>query len=109
MSQGGSKSHVYNDDVESIFCALRGSADYFLIEYTKNKGYVVDMPQGGYSTVDVDSVDYVKYPYLRKIDKYIKVRLEPGDCLYVPYRWYDNLLNSYYIFNKRRVLTSFKN
>ncbi|XP_066914697.1 jmjC domain-containing protein E-like [Clytia hemisphaerica] len=94
MSQGGSKSHVYNDDVESIFCALRGSVDYLLIEYTKNKGYVIDMPQGGYSTVDVDRVDYVKYPYLRKIDKYIKVQLEPGDCLYVPYRWYKQF-NSY--------------
>ena len=87
MSQGGSRSHVYNDDVESIFCSLRGHTEYLLMEYTKNKGYIVDRPQGGYSTVNVEKVDFVKYPNLRKIKEYIKVELSPGDCLYIPYRW----------------------
>ena len=87
MSQGGSRSHVYNDDVESIYCPLRGKTDYFLMEYISNKANIVDRPQGGYSTVDVDRVDFVKFPNLRKIKELIKVELYPGDCLYVPYRW----------------------
>lgn len=87
MSQGGAKSQVYNDDVESIYCSIRGTVQVLLIEYTKNKAFIVDKPQGGYSTVDVQRVDYVKYPNLRKINNYIRVKLNPGDCLYIPYRW----------------------
>jgi len=88
ISQGGSKSTVHNDDVETIYCSFQGTVDTILIEYTKNRNYVIDRPQGGYSTLDVERVDFTKYPNLRKIDAYLKVTLQEGDCVYIPYRWY---------------------
>lgn len=89
INQGGAKSLVYSDDVESIYCSFRGTVDFLLIGYNKNKNYVIDRPQGGYATIDVQKVDYVKYPDLRKVDRYIRTTLTPGDCLYIPYKWYE--------------------
>jgi len=88
MSRGGSKSVVCNEDVETILCPIHGVTDVLLVEYTQNKNYVIDRPEGGFSTLDVDKVDYVKYRDLRKVDQYIHARVEEGDCLYIPYRWY---------------------
>lgn len=91
ISRGGSKTVVHNDDVETIYCALQGTVDVLLIEYTRNKNYVIDQPQGGYSSLDVDRVDYTKYPELRKVDQYVKAHLQEGDCFYAPYRWYKQI------------------
>ncbi|KAK3593837.1 hypothetical protein CHS0354_011438 [Potamilus streckersoni] len=46
----------------------------------------IDGPEGAYSTVDVDSVDYLKYPDLADVEFY-HVNVSAGDCLYIPYRW----------------------
>ena len=47
---------------------------------------VIDRPNGGYSSLDVDAVDFTKFPDLAKV-RYARVDMEAGDCLYIPYRW----------------------
>ena len=32
-------------------------------------------------------VDLVKYPSLKDVE-YFNVTMEPGDCLFIPYKWY---------------------
>ena len=67
----------------------RGRKELLFVEYSKNKKFVpIDHPEGGYSSVDVDSVDYTKYPSLRFVDRYHHVTMEEGDCLFIPYHWF---------------------
>jgi hypothetical protein len=41
--------------------------------------------EGGYSTVDVESVDMTKFPQLHKVP-YSLVTISKGDCLFIPYK-----------------------
>ena len=89
FSSGGTKSVLHNDDVDNINCLFRGSKQLWMIEPTKNKDYVpIDVPERGYSNVDVDKVDYTKYPNFRKVDMFHKAIMEQGDCLFIPIRWF---------------------
>lgn len=89
FSSGGTKSVLHNDDVDNINCLFRGSKELLFIEYNKNKNYVpIDNPQGGYSSIDVDKVDYTKFPLLRHVDQYVHATMDEGDCLFIPYHWF---------------------
>lgn len=87
FSSGGTKSVLHHDDLDNINCLYRGTKELLFIEPLKNEKYVpLDKP--GYSDVDVDKVDFVKYPEFRKIDQFVKASMEEGDCLFIPYSWY---------------------
>jgi len=43
----------------------------------------IDVPDGGYASVDVEKVDMYKYPTLQKLPWY-NVIMNAGDCLYIP-------------------------
>lgn len=89
FSSGGTKSVLHNDDVDNINCLYRGKKELLFIEYNRNKKFVpIDHPEGGYSSVDVDSVDYTKFPMLRHVDQYHHITMEEGDCLFIPYHWF---------------------
>ena len=45
----------------------------------------IDRLDGGFSSVDVDSVDMYKFPGLQTIP-YYRVLMEAGDCLFIPAR-----------------------
>ena len=45
----------------------------------------IDHPERAYSGVDVDDVDYDKYPDMANI-KFMHADMQPGDCLYIPYK-----------------------
>ena len=45
----------------------------------------IDVLNGGYSSVDVDSVDVYKYPGLGKVPWW-RGHMEAGDCFFIPYR-----------------------
>ena len=47
---------------------------------------VLDRPEGGYSDLDVDAVNFVKYPLLANM-RYGIVHMKAGDCLFIPWRW----------------------
>lgn len=88
FSSGGTKSVLHNDDVDNINCLFSGTKELLFIDYKKYKKQVpIDFPSGGYSGVDVDRVDFVKYPSLENVE-YFNVTMEPGDCLFIPYKWY---------------------
>eukprot|EP00794_Sanderia_malayensis_P000548 gene548-1205_t len=87
FSSGGTKSVLHQDSFENINCLFRGSKRLIMIEYPKYvKDVVIDRPNG-YSAVDVDKVDYTKYPGLSKVD-FVEANMEQGDCLYIPYQWF---------------------
>lgn len=46
----------------------------------------MDHPEGAYSGIDVEAVDYDKYPGLAQVE-FQHADLEAGDCLYIPYKW----------------------
>ena len=69
-------------------CLFRGSKEILFIDYEKNKNSVpIDNLRRAYSSLDVEKVDYVKYPDFRKVDKFIKVSMKEGDCVFIPYKW----------------------
>lgn len=88
FSSGGTKSVLHNDDVDNINCLFSGTKELLFIDYKKYKDKVpIDFPSGGYSGVDVDRVDFVKYPSLIDVE-YFNVTMAPGDCLFIPYKWF---------------------
>nr|CAB3262759.1 uncharacterized protein LOC100182837 [Phallusia mammillata] len=90
MSSGGTKSVVHNDDVDNINCLYRGNKTLiFVSPFDTDEKWmdtVIDKKSGGYSGLDVDAVDFVKYPSLSKM-RYGVVHMKAGDCLYIPWRW----------------------
>lgn len=88
FSSGGTKSVLHNDDVDNINCLIRGKKQLLFINYEKYKTKVtIDRPEGGYSAMDVDALDFVKYPGMREVE-YINGTMEEGDCLFIPYKWF---------------------
>ncbi|XP_060067702.1 tRNA wybutosine-synthesizing protein 5-like [Ylistrum balloti] len=86
-SSGGTNSVVHTDSVDNINCLYRGKKEFILVDPSKYGDKVdMDHPEGSYSAVDVDRVDYTVYPGLAEVD-FIHVSMEAGDCLYIPYRW----------------------
>jgi lysine-specific demethylase 8 len=91
FSSGGTKSVLHHDNVDNINCLFAGRKEMYFIEYPKYKAQVnLDHSEGGYSSVDPDSVDLIKYPGLKDVEFYF-VQMEPGDCLYIPYKWYHHV------------------
>lgn len=88
MSSGGTKSVVHTDQVENINCLIRGRKDLVLIDPHKFKSHLpLDKNMGSFSSLDVDAVDYNKFPSMANIDEYGLASMAPGDCLFIPYYW----------------------
>ncbi|XP_072035560.1 tRNA wybutosine-synthesizing protein 5-like [Amphiura filiformis] len=85
FSNGGTKSVLHFDSMDNIHCLITGRKLFVLID-PKNK-VEIDQPQGSYSSVDVDNVDYSKHPDLLNLE-YHMAYLSAGDCMYLPYHWY---------------------
>lgn len=86
FSSGGTKSVVHYDDLDNVNCLFRGSKQLYFVNGDKYSD-LFPWKDGGYSSIDVDKVDYVKYPELRLIHEYIKADMEAGDCLFIPFKW----------------------
>ncbi|XP_061177332.1 tRNA wybutosine-synthesizing protein 5-like [Saccostrea echinata] len=87
FSSGGTKSVVHTDSVENINCLYRGDKQFVMVDPDKYGDKVdLDHPEGSYSGVDVDSVDYTKYPGLADVEFYT-INITAGDCLFIPYKW----------------------
>lgn len=89
FSSGGTKSVLHLDDgLDNINCLFRGTKELLFIDYQKYKHVVpIDFPAEGYSGVDVDRVDFEKYPGLIDVE-YYNVTMQAGDCLFIPQRWF---------------------
>jgi len=87
FSSGGTKSVVHTDAVDNILCLFRGEKVFVMVDPDKYADRVdIDHPEGAYSDIDVDNVDYDRYPGLVGIEFY-HVNISAGDCLFVPYKW----------------------
>ncbi|XP_078604682.1 bifunctional peptidase and (3S)-lysyl hydroxylase Jmjd7-like [Branchiostoma floridae x Branchiostoma japonicum] len=94
FSSGGTKSVLHNDDVDNINCLYDGKKELVFISYQRYRHKVtLDHPEGSYSSMDVDAVDFTKFPGMREVE-YHRVNMSAGDCLYIPYRWFHQV-NSY--------------
>ncbi|XP_038076574.1 tRNA wybutosine-synthesizing protein 5-like isoform X2 [Patiria miniata] len=88
FSSGGTKSVLHNDDVDNLNCLFSGQKEILFVNYTKYRHQIVfDHPEGSFSGVDVERVDFNKYPEFRDVE-FFEAKLEAGDCIYIPYKWY---------------------
>ena len=65
----------------------------------------IDEPEGSFSKVDVDKVDLQKYPGLADVPWY-KAAMEPGDCLFIPYRYGNSDNNNSNSNNRKTTATT---
>lgn len=86
FSSGGTKSVFHFDALDNINCLFDGTKELILVPKMYAEHLDFDNPSGSYSSVDVDHVDMYKYPQFLDVPWY-NVSMEPGDCLYIPYRW----------------------
>ncbi|XP_071113454.1 tRNA wybutosine-synthesizing protein 5-like [Haliotis cracherodii] len=87
FSSGGTKSVVHADAVDNINCLYRGNKTFVMVDTNKYRDKVdLDRPEGLYSSMDVDRVDFTKFPGLAEVE-FFHVHMTAGDCLYIPYRW----------------------
>ncbi|PAA65260.1 hypothetical protein BOX15_Mlig019308g6, partial [Macrostomum lignano] len=87
FSSGGTSSVVHTDAVDNLNCVLRGNKTFVMVDPAVHGHRVpIDRPEGSYSSMDVDSVDFRAYPGMADVQFYI-AHLFPGDCLYIPFKW----------------------
>ena len=97
MNGGNASSVLHKDAFNTMNCLLNGTKEWKLIElkHEKNiyKAWEAAPSHGGYSKINVHSVDLKKYPKVAKVPwQYSK--LEKGDCLFLPKGMYHNVLSS---------------
>ncbi|XP_061166543.1 bifunctional peptidase and arginyl-hydroxylase JMJD5-like [Saccostrea echinata] len=95
FSSGDTKSHLHYDSLDNMNCLLDGEKEFIFFDKkylhsVREKGW---NSKGGYSTVDVESVDMIKFPQLQNIP-YNRITISKGDCLFIPYKW------SHYVHSK---------
>ena len=87
MNGGNASSIIHKDAFNQINCLMNGTKEWKLIEYKYEKSiYKAWEPErevGGYSRVNPEKVDLLKYPKVATVPwKFTK--LHGGDCLYLP-------------------------
>lgn len=91
MSGGGTKSILHKDAYNAINCLYNGTKKWKLIEYKyEDKIYKAwEPPQmvGGFSRINVLSVDLLKYPKVSEVP-WSFVTVNAGDCLFLPKSYY---------------------
>ncbi|XP_059152927.1 bifunctional peptidase and arginyl-hydroxylase JMJD5-like isoform X2 [Physella acuta] len=95
LGSGKAKSVLHYDDLDNILCLLDGKKNFFLVDKAFKSDVEADgfVQSEGYSLVDVDKVDFEKFPRLANIEWY-QANLSKGDCLYVPKGWYHQVTSS---------------
>ena len=87
MSGGGTQSILHKDAYNAINCLYNGTKEWKMIEYKyEDKIYKAwEPPQmvGGFSRINVRSVDLLKYPKVTEVP-WSFVTVNAGDCLFLP-------------------------
>ena len=97
VNGGNASSVLHKDAFNTMNCLLNGTKEWKLIDlkHEKNiyKAWEAAPAHGGYSKINVHSVDLLKYPKVSDVPwQYSK--LEKGDCLFLPKSMYHNVLSS---------------
>ncbi|XP_002734508.1 tRNA wybutosine-synthesizing protein 5-like [Saccoglossus kowalevskii] len=87
LSAGGGKTLVHQDPYENIHCVFNGTKKWILVHPDQTDLIYLSPSSleefGGYSLIDVDAVDLIKYPKIQQV-KYAILTLNKGDCIYMP-------------------------
>ena len=87
MSSGSSQSILHKDAFHTMNCLINGTKDWKIVlyKYEKDlyKAYEEGNPGGGYSKINVRSVDMTKYPKISTLP-YYNITVHGGDCLFLP-------------------------
>ncbi|XP_002127027.2 uncharacterized protein LOC494374 [Ciona intestinalis] len=88
---GGGKSIIHKDAYNQINCLYRGTKQWKLFEYEYEKWIYKHVERedavGGFSDVNVDKVDLIKFKDFAKIP-WSNITINAGDCLYLPKSYY---------------------
>eukprot|EP00794_Sanderia_malayensis_P008242 gene8242-9124_t len=97
MNGGNASSIIHKDAFNQINCLMNGTKEWKLIEYKYEKSiYKAWEPEreiGGYSRINPNKVDLIKYPKVASVP-WQRTVLNGGDCLYLPGSVYHQV-NSY--------------
>lgn len=87
MSGGGSSSILHKDAFNAINCLYNGTKEWKMIEYKHEnmiyKAYEPDREIGGFSRINPQKVDLLKYPKIAEVP-WSFVTINAGDCLFLP-------------------------
>ncbi|XP_002734322.1 tRNA wybutosine-synthesizing protein 5-like [Saccoglossus kowalevskii] len=86
MSSGGTASIIHFDADHNIHCLLAGRKDFIMIDPVYNEYLNLYKPEeagSAYTSINVDAVDMVKFPEIRKV-QWTWTTLLPGDCIFIP-------------------------
>eukprot|EP00794_Sanderia_malayensis_P019469 gene19469-21392_t len=87
MSSGSSQSILHKDAYNTMNCLINGTKEWKLVPYKFEKdlykAYEEGSPHGGFSKINVRSVDMEKYPKIATLP-YYNVTVHGGDCLFLP-------------------------
>ena len=96
MNGGNASSVLHKDAFNTMNCLLNGTKEWKLIalEQEKNiyKAWEAAPSHGGYSKINVHSVDLHKYPKVSQVPWQF-TKIEKGDCLFLPKGMYHNVLS----------------
>jgi hypothetical protein len=85
---GGQVTPMHFDENENILCQIHGSRTFTLIDpYFNDMVYIDGITTHVYTLVDPHTPDLKKYP-LFKYTRQLKVKVNAGDCIYLPSFWY---------------------
>ncbi|XP_062506041.1 bifunctional peptidase and arginyl-hydroxylase JMJD5-like isoform X2 [Corticium candelabrum] len=88
FSGGDTKSLFHFDTVENLNCQISGFKHWFLIDKKVHKVHeAINHMESDFSGVDVDAVDMYQYPQFQDVPWWF-AKIGPGDCVYVPYKWF---------------------
>ncbi|RMX38199.1 hypothetical protein pdam_00003363 [Pocillopora damicornis] len=90
LSSGGTRSMLHKDADNAINCLLNGTKDWILIHPENEQNIPVadgDRGYGGFATLDVQSVNLIKYPKFKQV-RWQYANMTPGDCLFLPYSYW---------------------
>ena len=95
LSSGSSQSILHKDAFNTMNCLINGTKDWKIVLYKHEKdiykAYEEGDPGGGYSKINVRSVDMLKYPKIATIP-YYNITVHGGDCLYLPKSTYHQVM-----------------
>merc|ERR1712032_178352 len=85
LSSGKTISYLRRDAYEHLVCQYDGTTTYTL--GNKRYKHFIKLTEEEYADIGVDKVDMKKFPDLSRVPWY-RTKLNPGDCLYIPYQWF---------------------
>lgn len=87
LSARGGQTKLHQDPYNNIHCIFNGTKDWLLVHPDQTDLVYMsadsEFEWGGYSEVDIDSVDLEMFPKIRDVH-FSKVTMNKGDCIFMP-------------------------